>query len=358
MPTWPPPLPALLRLPPHRAVLPGGAGERVLGLDPGAALVVGDLSPPLAGMLDELHGTLPADRLVAGAVARGAAADDAHRLLRELVAEGALVDATTHERAALKRTRSVAVVVGCGPLTVGLVIGLLQARIGTVHTVIEGEVRAVDLGTGLHDADVGADRLAALRAAVTRTVPRSRTGRPPRRVVPDLVVLADETPDPVQLAELMANGTAHLPVRLRDGAGIVGPLVLPGRSTCLWCLELHRSARDPSWPAVAARLVGRRGTAEPACAVATAALATAQAVAALDDSAAPPTLDATLELDVASGQLVRRPWPPVPGCRCGAGNRPRWDVPRTSDERGSPSRGHNWGVNEPADVPRAIGSAP
>lgn len=314
-----PPLPALLRLPPHRAVLPAGAGERVLGLDPDAALVVGDLSPPLAGMLDDLRGALPAERLVAGAVARGASAAAAERLLHDLLAEGVLVDATGHERVAVKRARSVAVVVGCGPLAVGLVIGLLQARIGAVHTVIAGEVRAADLGTGLHDADVGTDRLAALRAAVTRSVPRARTGPPPQRVLPDLVVLADESPDPVVLAELMADGTPHLPVRLRDGAGIVGPLVLPGRSACLWCLELHRSARDPSWPAVAAQLVGRRGTADPACAVATAALATAQAIAALDGTGtAPPTLDATLELDVAAGQLIRREWRPMVGCRCDA----------------------------------------
>ncbi|MFC4949385.1 hypothetical protein [Pseudonocardia sp. GCM10023141] len=319
------PLPALLRLPPHRSVLPSGPGERMLGLDPDTALVVGDLSPPLAAMLDDLGGPVRTDQLVAGAVARGAEAAAADDLLHDLVDAGALIDATTVDRIALHRRRSSAVVVGSGPLAVGIVIGLLRSQIGAVHTVIDGTVRVGDLGTGLHDADVGSPRLAAIRAAVTRLVPSSRTGPPPRRLVPDLVVLADETPDPARLFGLMSDGTAHVVARLRDGVGIVGPLVLPGRSACLRCLELHRTARDESWPAVAAQLIGRRGTADQACIAATAALATAQSIAALDGAAgagpAPPILDATLELDATAAKLVRRHWPAVPGCPCRAATR-------------------------------------
>jgi hypothetical protein len=107
--------------------------------------------------------------------------------------------------------------------------------------------------------------------------------------------------------------------------------VLPGRTACLRCLELHRRARDPAWPAVAAQLVGRPGSADPACAVATAALATAQALVALDGTAgggaAPPTLDATLELDPSAGTLRRRPWPPHPDCGCGAAGRRSLSAP-------------------------------
>ena len=38
-------------------------------------------------------------------------------------------------------------------------------------------------------------------------------------------VLADAAaPDPVRVAELVRDGVPHLPVRLRDGHGVVGPL--------------------------------------------------------------------------------------------------------------------------------------
>jgi bacteriocin biosynthesis cyclodehydratase domain-containing protein len=152
------------------------------------------------------------------------------------------------------------------------------------------------------------------------------TGRPPARFCPDLVVLTDALlPEPALLSALQSARTAHLPVRLRDGAGVVGPLVLPGRTACLRCLELHRRGRDPAWPAVAAQLVGQPGRGDPACAVAASALGAAQALAALDGIAGgggtPPVLDATLEVDPTAGVLLRRHWPAHPDCGCGAAGR-------------------------------------
>jgi bacteriocin biosynthesis cyclodehydratase domain-containing protein len=152
------------------------------------------------------------------------------------------------------------------------------------------------------------------------------TGPPPRRFSADLVVLADALlPEPAMLDRLHTRGIAHLPVRLREGVGLVGPLVLPGRTACLRCLELHRLAHEPAWPSVAAQLIGRPGRADPACTVATAALATAQAVAALDGTAGgehtPPALDATLELDPSAGMMLRRPWTAHDDCGCGAAHR-------------------------------------
>ena len=55
--------------------------------------------------------------------------------------------------------------------------------------------------------------------------------------------------------------------------GLVGPLVIPGVTSCLGCADLHRSDRDAAWPAVAAQLRGTVGTADRATVLATAALA-------------------------------------------------------------------------------------
>ena len=48
--------------------------------------------------------------------------------------------------------------------------------------------------------------------------------------------------------DLHAAGVPHLPVRVRDGTGLVGPLVIPGVTSCLGCADLHRSDRDAAWP--------------------------------------------------------------------------------------------------------------
>ena len=318
------PLPGTLRLPAHRSVVRLGPGSRLLGLDPASALAVDDLPHALAEMLDELARPVPTAQLVERAVARGAVAAEAEGLLGELVAAGVVIDAAGEERRERRRVESTVLVVGGGPLSVGVLLGLAAAGVGAVHVTTSGTVLAADLGTGYVDADRGRTRAGATAAALERLFPGVTTGTLPQRVVPDLVVLADAAAsDPVQVAALHADGTAHLPVRLRDGSGIVGPLVLPGRTTCLGCLELERCARDPGWPTVSAQLVGTPGRADPACVTATVGLATAQALVALDAVACAgaepvPSVDVTLELDVDRGALTRRDWSPHPSCGCGA----------------------------------------
>ncbi|HEY0815835.1 MAG TPA: TOMM precursor leader peptide-binding protein [Pseudonocardia sp.] len=316
-PTPPPALPPTVRLARHRSVLDIGLDARVIGLDPDTALVVDGLSPPLAALLDRLAARTVTEDLVAQAAADGVPADTTSALLRRLFDAGALVDAGGAERAARARADAVAIVSGRGPLAVGIVTGLLHGGTGTVYCATGGLVRGTDLGTGYVDAERGTPRAAATQAAVHRLLPSADTRSPPARAVADLVVLADEMPDPVLVATLRADGVPHLAVRLRDGTGIVGPLVLPGRTACLGCLDLARGSLDARWPVVAARLIGWAGAADPACVTATAGLAVAQAVAAIEGRR-PPTLDATLELDVDAGTLVRRHWVAHSQCPCGA----------------------------------------
>ena len=57
------------------------------------------------------------------------------------------------------------------------------------------------------------------------------------------------------------------------GQGLVGPLVVPGVTSCLTCADLHRADRDSAWPAVAMQLRGVIGNADRPTVLATAALA-------------------------------------------------------------------------------------
>jgi bacteriocin biosynthesis cyclodehydratase domain-containing protein len=316
-----PDLPPTVRLAHHCSVLDVGIGARVVGLDPDTALVIDGLPPPLSDMLDRLGTRMVTDDLVAQASTQGVAPEATSALLRRLLDVGALMDAGIAERAARAGKDAVVVVCGRGPLAVGIVIGLLHSGIGTVYTDTGGTVRSSDLGTGYIDAECGTPRAAATQAAVRRLIAHADTRSPPVRTVADLVVLADEIPDPAMVAALRADGATHLAVRLRDGIGVVGPLVLPGRTACLGCLDLARTALDTSWPSIAARLIGRAGAADPACAAATVGLAVAQAVAAIEGGR-PPTLDATMELNVGAGTLVRRHWAAHPECPCGAAGPP------------------------------------
>ena len=129
--------------------------------------------------------------------------------------------------------------------------------------------------------------------------------------------------DPRVVRELHDAAVPHLPVRVRDGAGLVGPLVIPGVTSCLGCADLHRSDRDGAWPAVASQLRETVGSADRATVLATAALALNQvdrvirAVRGAGDARqAPPTLDTTLEFDIDTGSIVTRRWSRHPRCSC------------------------------------------
>jgi bacteriocin biosynthesis cyclodehydratase domain-containing protein len=142
----------------------------------------------------------------------------------------------------------------------------------------------------------------------------------------DLVVLTDYLiADPRLVRDLHSRGVAHLPVRVRDGTGLVGPLVIPGVTSCLSCADLHRRDRDAAWPAVSAQLRETVGLADRATLLATAALALSQVNRVISavrgqgnvaNLGPPQTLDATLEFDLGAGAVVVRRWTRHPLCPC------------------------------------------
>ena len=167
----------------------------------------------------------------------------------------------------------------------------------------------------------------ALRCSGTRVTRSSRRHAVVTTDHTDLVVLADAlVTDPRVLRDLHTAGVPHLPVRVRDGTGLVGPLVIPGLTSCLACADLHRSDRDAAWPALAAQLRHAVTTADRATVLGTAALALNQVDLVIramrtdpdsrDASTAPITLDTTVEFDVGTGSVVTRRWSRHPACAC------------------------------------------
>ncbi|KUI21665.1 cyclodehydratase [Mycobacterium sp. GA-1285] len=209
-------------------------------------------------------------------------------------------------------------------LVENLLMSLVDAGVVTAATRRRGRAAAVRI----HGRGPLSDLLAAaLRCSGARLSQSTRTDTGAPSEPTDLVVLADYlVADPRMVRELHATGVAHLPVRVRDGVGLVGPLVLPGVTSCLACADLHRSDRDAAWPAVAAQLRHTVGNADRATVLATAALALNQVdrvLRAVGGSAdvdgapePPPTLDTTLEFDVNVGAVVARRWSRHPRCPC------------------------------------------
>ncbi|MGE2720991.1 cyclodehydratase [Mycolicibacterium celeriflavum] len=206
----------------------------------------------------------------------------------------------------------------------GLLTSLVDAGVVTAAPRRRGRPASVRI----HGRGPLSDLLAgALRCSGTRLSHSTRTDAGAPSEPTDLVVLTDYlVADPRMVRELQAANVAHLPVRVRDGVGLVGPLVLPGLTSCLSCADLHRADRDAAWPAVAAQLRHTVGSADRATVLATAALALNQVDRVLRavrggaevarSPEPPPTLDTTLEFDVNVGSVVARRWSRHPRCAC------------------------------------------
>ncbi|NLV81092.1 MAG: TOMM precursor leader peptide-binding protein [Rhodococcus sp.] len=133
------------------------------------------------------------------------------------------------------------------------------------------------------------------------------------------VILADhQVPDPRLVRDLMAHDITHLTVRVRDGRGLVGPLVAPGRTSCLRCADLARTDADPAWPRLAAQLWRRIGHADRATTQVTAALALRQLDPILGGgrTSTPTAVDGTVEVDLRTYRFETRRWRPHPDCSC------------------------------------------
>jgi len=339
------PLPRRPALAPGRTVLWRAPDCVQLGLDGPHAMVLDGLTAPMAALLRAMDGSRDTAHLVAEAVTAGGDRAEVLAVITELHRAGLVRDEPAPnrcERTALeidlaagsahsgrpaaelvRVRRSASVLVhGSGRVAVALAVALAAAGIGRVVVAAEGTVRASDVGTGYLPSDVGRGRNDAARDALRRAAPGVRTEAAGARSSPHLVAVTDAVvPDPGLALDLVVRRRPHLAVYAHESVAVVGPLVSPGRSSCLRCVELRRADVDPAWPKLAAQLAVTAPNAGLACTQLAAALAAEQALAALagpDAGNRPPIWGATLELDPVRGVLHRRSWPIHPRCGCGA----------------------------------------
>ncbi|MEV1295675.1 hypothetical protein [Pseudonocardia sp. NPDC049635] len=320
-------LPRRLALAPHHTVTATGPRTRRIGSGPAGTRVLEDLSPAATGALDRLGAGPRSVADLLADVPPGGRCADLLVLLGVLLRAGLLVDADLADRARRRRRSALVEVRGDSALACAVVAGLARAGIGHVHPRVTGALGSADVAVGL--PPTGGRRARVLHDLLAAAGVRSG---PAGRVAPDLVVLAGApgaVPD---------DGVVQLVVTLRDGRGVVGPLVLPGGGPCRRCRE---DVADAS-----AVVPGPR-TAEPHVVAATAALAVAQVLAALDGPVGghPPPASWRTELELATdlASITARPLPGRPGCPCSAATTAVTGIMTTPTARCAPP-GTGWTI--------------
>lgn len=201
----------MLRLSPSHSPLWRTPSSLQLGADRG--IRVDDVTPWQESLLSALHDGIPDAMILPLARVSGAAADDA-------------ADFVAHISPAL-----------------------------TGATGVPRRVR-VEL-----PAELAADEAAALAGAFEvaglEVVDTTHWAHPHPDPTLPVIVVAHRLVEPRRAALLMARDVAHLPIELAGDRVTVGPLVVPGVTACLACRHAHRRDTDPSWPLLAAQLLGR-----------------------------------------------------------------------------------------------------
>jgi len=250
------------------------------GVDPRRAVAVGGLGQT-AAVLSLLDGSRDRDGVIATAVGYGVPAEAAGHVLAVLAAAGVLDDFPARMHASLPEqlrarlapelaTASLAYADGDGGArtlarrqaayvrvhgasrTGACVASFLAASgVGHVSCTDPEPAEPGDLApAGLILADLGSPRQEGAARAVERAAPEVRTGDDGG--VPDLVVLTGSAlPDLGR--HLLRDRVPHLALRTGEAIGVVGPLVQPGRSACLSCVDLRKTEADPQWPKILAQ---------------------------------------------------------------------------------------------------------
>ena len=221
-------------------------------------------------------------------------------------------------RAALARAN--VGVLGLGRLGVQLARTLAALGVGRLVLDDPGTVAHDDLGAGGYRlTDLGRPRplaaagaLADATATSTAVSPGVLDGHDPGTLTAAVVVTHARL-DPACTWRLVAQGVPHLVVTWSPGAVEVGPGVVPGRTACLRCVDLHRT--DEGAPPARDLVVGR-GPEDPVLALAGAGLAAARTLDLLVPGTGAPGLARTTSLVLPDLAQSAEYWPVHPACGC------------------------------------------
>lgn len=307
----PPPPSARLRLARHAVVLRRDADTLQVGVYPAVVVPVAyhDLLQGLAAASSE-------SQLSVAASARGLPDGSATQLVETLGAAGLLADGPVEAGPPAPVLR----LIGAGPLARRTASVLASAGLTACYLA---DVPGAEPSAYAHPGRQHAlDRVDGLTHTLRRRHPeldvrRVRHWTKPDGTPVDLTVVAADGPEVDRLVTdtLSATDQPHLVLRSSGQEVSVGPLVVPGHSSCLRCADLARRDADPQWPWVLAQLTRIRLDPAPSLLAWAGAYAATQ-VLAFASGGTPESLGHTVELSTCDHAVRLRPWLPHRECGC------------------------------------------
>lgn len=206
-------------------------------------------------------------------------------------------------------------------------LGLAAAGIGHLISHDEQKVRKENLGpTGYPSQLIGQPRVDALRSLLAASPNNANVSTGKKLMASKLqkidcaVLISHQVLDPRKYSGWINRDIPHVSVVFDSEQVSISPVILPGQSACLFCLEKMRTETNPEWPVIATQLLNsEKRFDDSASQLFAAGIVIQKILARLDkvsgfDLASENLIGYSLEL--ASGNVTEFTWPRQQGCEC------------------------------------------
>ena len=211
----------------------------------------------------------------------------------------------------------------------GLLIaqGLAAAGVGNLISHDELKVDAASLGpTGYPTQLQGHPRIDALRSILAASPNNSQITTGKKMTEKQLqkidcaVLIVQQVIEPKRYSTWLNRDVPHIVVTFDAQEVSVSPMILPGQTACLFCLEIQRTQVNPQWPVIASQLFSSNKKFDDAASQLFAAGLVIQKILSRLDKVSgfeiAPENQVGYRLNLKTGEVIEYKWPQQNGCQC------------------------------------------
>lgn len=208
-----------------------------------------------------------------------------------------------------------------------MALGLAAAGVGQIISHDENKVEKADLGpTGFPSQLIGHSRIDALRSLLAASPNQTlvSTGKKLQanklQKIDCAVLISQQVIDPRRYATWINRDIPHVAVTYTADEVWVSPMIIPGQSACLFCLEKMRTDANPIWPVIATQLLtSNKRFDDVSSQLFSAGIVVQKILSRVDKVSGFDLAEENLSgfsLDLKSGLIKELKWPKHEACHC------------------------------------------
>jgi molybdopterin/thiamine biosynthesis adenylyltransferase len=205
--------------------------------------------------------------------------------------------------------------------------GLAAAGVGQLISHDEQQVQRADLGPTAYPSQLlGRPRIDALRTMLAASPNKAVVSTGKKILEKQLqkidcaVLIVQQAIEPRRYSHWANRDVPHIAVSFDTEFASVSPMIIPGQTACLFCLENMRTDQDSNWPVLASQLIGSQKKFDDAASQLFAAGVVIQKILArIDKVAGFEQSEENLSgyrMNLKTGEITEFVWPKHKACSC------------------------------------------